>query len=624
MILQARKTRQIVRVNITDQIVQVRPTGTMEGAPTLTVELNDPEWLIANADILDLDANGRLDHVETKYNGEWYRLVEVSPRNEALTLTFEHRVVAILRKYKKPKKHRRVPGYTRAMFLKSLVQEARGDGNAIAFYSPRLHQQQQIAKGQIARAEPDTTGTRGFGKKGRSLTVKGKKASKKQLKNAEVALGIADAHLSNTQGLIRWRVYMALMEALITESSVTNLVGGDADSGGILQVRRSVHKNVNVRDIEQVVTLFLTKGFAGRGGAITLANTTTKKPHEIAQAVQGSAFSDGSNYKSHEVEAKEWVKSYHNITDPDELSTETSVDGAYYFSRGGPTNGDEDSWDAMNRLASEVNWRVFVKGNTVYYVEDVDLYKQRPVATFSRLSPRVIDVEFDWDEGKPVNTASLVVQRNDLRHGSTVELTDCGPASTRWLVWETQGDRVGGYSTLNLRTPQAPKKEPAPERESVTVEGSVSGRKSDAFTRLIEACKAVNRNTPSYLYGGGHGASLDSLPPSTRFDCSSSTSWVLHKAGLFEHETAWVSGDFAAKYGKPGRGKLFTVWANANHVWIEFTKGSGTKFARFDTGGPRTIYNVRGETIGTIRSGAHLSTERRSTGGFTPRHFEGM
>lgn len=611
-------------MDVTGQIVNVRQYGAMEGAPTLDVSLNDPEWLITNADVLDLDVNGRLDHVETKYNGEWYRLVQVSPKNEELTLTFEHRVVAILRKYRKPKKHRRVPGYTRAMFVKSLVDEARHDGNAITFFSPRLHQAQAIAKGQTIRDPVDTTGTRGFGAKGKTLTVKGKKATKKQLKIAEQALGVADAHLSGAQGLIRWRVYMALMEALITESSITNLVGGDRDSGGVLQVRRGIHKNVNVRDVEQCVTLFLTRGFAGRGGAITLANTTTKRPHEIAQAVQGSAFSDGSNYKSHKDEAQAFVNAYHLITDPDELNQETTIDGAYYFTRGGTGADAEDSWDAMNRLAAEVNWRVFVKGNTVYYVEDADLYKSKPVTTFSRLSPRVIDVSFDWDEGKPVNTASIVVQRQDISHGKTIELSDCGPASTRWLVWEVQRERTGGFSTLNLRTPQAVKKEPAPERETVTVEGTVSGRKGDVFSRLLEACKAVDRNTPSYLYGGGHGQSLDSLPPSTRFDCSSSVSWVLHKAGMFDHPTAWVSGDFAAKYGRPGRGKVFTVWANANHVWIEFAKGSGAQYARFDTGGPRTIYNVRGETIGNIRSGAHLSTQRRSTDGFTPRHFEGM
>jgi hypothetical protein len=621
MILQVKKGSKVVRVNVEDQKVEVRQTGTMEGAPTLEVTLNDPEWLVTDSDLLDLNADGRLDHVETKYNGEWYRIVEVSPRNDALTLTFEHRVVAILRKYKKPKKHRRVPGYTRAMFLKSLVQEARDDGNKIEFYSPRLHQRQQIAKGQTVRTPNDPTGERGFSKK-QKLTVKGRRANKSQRKIAAQALAVADAHLSDAQGLIRWRVYMALMEALITESSITNLVGGDADSGGVLQVRRSVHKNVNVRDVEQVVTLFLTKGFAGKGGAITLANTTTKAPHEIAQAVQGSAFSDGSNYKEHEAEAKEWVKAYHVITDPNDLSQETTIDGAYYFSRGGANNSNEDSWDAMNRLAAEVNWRVFVRGNTVYYVEDVDLYKQKPVLELDRLAPRVIDVEFDWDEGKPVNTATIVLQRQDVRHGETIELADAGPASTRWLVWEVQREATGGFSTLNLRTPQAPKREPAPERESVTVEGTVSGKKSDAFTALINACKAVDRNTPSYLYGGGHGVPLDSLGPGTRFDCSSSTSWVLHKAGLFDHDTAWVSGDFAAKYGKPGQGKLFTVWANANHVWIEFVKGSGARYARFDTGGPRQVQSDRG--VYEMRSGAHLSTQRRSTAGFTPRHFEGM
>lgn len=629
MILQSRKTSRIVKVNVEDQIVNVRTTGPMEGAPTLDVDFNDPEWLLTNLDILDLDANGRLDHVETQFRGEWFRLVKVSPQNENLGLTFEHRVVSILRKYKKPKKHRRVPGYTRAMFIKSLVDEARKDGNDVKFYSPRLHEQEAIARNKPQREPADQTGVKGFSK-GAKLTVKGRTATKKQRKIAADALRVADSYASQLGSGVRWRVYVALMEALITESSITNLSGGDRDSGGVLQVRRGVHPNVTVTDVEQVVTLFLTKGFAGRGGAISLAATTTKRPHEIAQAVQGSAFSDGSNYKSHEAEAKEWVKAYHAITDPNDLSQDAVVDQAYYFTRG-EADLPEDSWSAMNRLASEVRWRVFVKGNTVYYLPDADLYTQKPVAVFSRLSPRVIDSSFDWDEGKPVHELNVTVQRQDIKHGSTIETTDFGPASGRWLVWEVQTERTGGFSNLLCRTPQAAKKEPAPEQETVTVEGKAGTKRADAFQTLLRACKAVDRNTPGYLYGGGHGPDLDSLGPSTRFDCSSSTSWVLHKAGMFPHPKAWVSGDFAAKYGRPGKGRLFTVWANAVHVWIEFHTGP---FARFDTGGPRTTsvsvnrqFGGTAESTQTTRllgSGAHLSKQGRSTQGFTPRHWEGM
>jgi hypothetical protein len=612
MLLVSRKRSRPARADITDQVTSIDEQAGLDGAPTLTVTISDPEWLVTNLELLDLDVDGRLDHVETKIDDAWYRLVKVSPNDDTLSLVFEDRTVSILRQYTKPKKRRRVSGYTRAMFLRDLVAEARKDGHDIEFVCPRLTQAQRVKHGKKIKHDPTGDGTRGFSKNAK-LTVKGERANKKQKKIATTALDIADQVLgaADAGGGIRFRVYVALMEALITESSITNLEGGDRDSAGVLQVRRGVHTDVNPRDVEQVVTLFLTKGYSGRGGAVSLATQTTKKPHEIAQAVQGSAFADGSNYKEHEAEAKEWVKAFHLITDESELTQDVTFDKAYYFTRG-ESGSTEDSWQAMTRLAGEVNWRVFVRGNKVLYMPDSDLYKQAPRFELSRQSPRVTSVSYDWDQGKKVAEATLNVLRQDVVHGSTVEIADAGPASTRWLVWNVHKYRDDGYSELTLRSPSAALPEPAAERETTSASTDASGLKSDTMKVLIRKMKSVDKNTPGYTYGGGHGQKLDDLPPSTRFDCSSSVSWVLHKAGLFDHDVAWVSGDFAAKYGRPGVGKFFTVWASDDHVWIQIHKGEYAG-GRFDTGGPGG------------GMGARLWTKAlpRSTAGFTPRHAEG-
>lgn len=612
MLLVSRKKSRPARVNITDQVTGTDEQSGLDGAPTLTVGVSDPDWLITNLDILDLDTDGKLDHVETKFADTWYRLVKIAPSDESLALTFEDRVVAILRQYTKPKKRRRVSGYTRAMFIRDLVDEARKDGHDIKFVCPRLTQAQRVKKGKTIRKPEDDTGEKGFSKNAK-LTVKGQKANKKQRKIAETALGIAEQILSSADASagIRLRVNVALIEALITESSITNLEGGDRDSAGVLQVRRGVHTDVNPRDVEQVVTLFLTKGFTGQGGAVSLATQTVKKPHEIAQAVQGSAFSDGSNYKANEAEAKEWVKAFHVLKDG-ELSEEVSFDKAYYFTRG-EAGSPEDSWQAMNRLASEVQWRVFVRDNTVYLMTDEDLYKQKPKLELSRTSPRTTSLAYDWDQGKLVAEATVVVLRQDVRVGTTVEIADAGPASTRWLVWNVHRYRDSGFSELTLRSPQPAKAEPAAERGTTTSETDASGLKTDTMKALIRKMKAVDKNTAGYTYGGGHGTRLDDLTSSTAFDCSSSVSWVLHEVGLFDHEFAWVSSDFASKFGRPGQGKFFTVWANDGHVWIEINKGEYAG-GRFDTGGPGG-----GE-------GARLWNKNlpRGTAGFTPRHAEGF
>ena len=68
-----------------------------------------------------------------------------------------------------------------------------------------------------------------------------------------------------------------------------------------------------------------------------------------------------------------------------------------------------------------------------------------------------------------------------------------------------------------------------------------------------------------YIYGGGHGQPLTEL--AAGYDCSGSTSFVLHGAGVF--------GDYAEdsteleSYGQAGPGQWITVYANSAHAFID-------------------------------------------------------
>ena len=93
-----------------------------------------------------------------------------------------------------------------------------------------------------------------------------------------------------------------------------------------------------------------------------------------------------------------------------------------------------------------------------------------------------------------------------------------------------------------------------------------------------EAVKAMiaagNRlDHASYLYGGGHGPSLDTLQPA--YDCSSSVSYVLHGGGVFG--SAAEDSTELESYGEPGPGKWVTVYANSEHAFM-YVAG-----IRFDT-----------------------------------------
>jgi peptidoglycan hydrolase CwlO-like protein len=80
-----------------------------------------------------------------------------------------------------------------------------------------------------------------------------------------------------------------------------------------------------------------------------------------------------------------------------------------------------------------------------------------------------------------------------------------------------------------------------------------------AVAEIIAAGNAIA--TLPYIYGGGH-ASFQA----DGYDCSGSVSYALAAAGLVS--SPMVSGDFE-NWGDPGPGRWVTIYANADHVWME-------------------------------------------------------
>ena len=117
----------------------------------------------------------------------------------------------------------------------------------------------------------------------------------------------------------------------------------------------------------------------------------------------------------------------------------------------------------------------------------------------------------------------------------------------------------------------------------------------DEVRRIIAAGNQIAR-TP-YLWGGGHGRWLDK-----GYDCSGSVSFALAAAGLLSGPLA--SGPLMS-WGKPGKGKWVTIYANPGHVWMAVAG------ARFDTSGTRT-------------SGSRWQSTMRPTSGYVVRHPPGL
>jgi hypothetical protein len=114
---------------------------------------------------------------------------------------------------------------------------------------------------------------------------------------------------------------------------------------------------------------------------------------------------------------------------------------------------------------------------------------------------------------------------------------------------------------------------------------------------LINAANLL-QNSP-YVRGAGHGRVEDRA-----YDCSSSTSYTLIKAGLLKAPLTSIG---FANFGQAGEGRFITIWVKpGEHVFMTICG------LRLDTSG------------GKVGEGPRWRTKGRSYAGFSPRHPFGM
>jgi peptidoglycan hydrolase CwlO-like protein len=116
-----------------------------------------------------------------------------------------------------------------------------------------------------------------------------------------------------------------------------------------------------------------------------------------------------------------------------------------------------------------------------------------------------------------------------------------------------------------------------------------------AVAQVIAAGNAIA--TLPYIYGGGH-ASFHA----DGYDCSGSVSYALAAAGLVT--SPMVSGQFET-WGDPGPGSWITIYANAEHVWME-------------------VADWRFDTVALAAGGTRWSRGGGEFPGFVVRHPPGL
>jgi hypothetical protein len=140
---------------------------------------------------------------------------------------------------------------------------------------------------------------------------------------------------------------------------------------------------------------------------------------------------------------------------------------------------------------------------------------------------------------------------------------------------DTSGLTPGGLATIPL---------PAPARVAY----------------VINAANQVARKP--YVYGGGHGRLAGETFVDNAYDCSGSVSFALAAAGLVDRP---MDSTTLSHYGKPGRGRWVTIYANAGHAFM-------------------TVAGLRFDTSGRAEGGSRWQARSRPVAGFTVRHPPGL
>lgn len=548
--------------------------------------------------------------IDLNIDGIYFRLSGWECEDTTLILKFEDRVAVMLREMVGTLVSRERGQLTRAEFIVLLARECeRRFKVRIPVFCPEEKIVQAIRE-PVENAE--VTDTKESAQKSVTasdgIKIGGSSANEAQLAQLNEALEAAE------ETKAPFKAQVAMFEVLIEEGDL----GKETATGPFGLIGGSQYvKDPN--DVKEAALAFLQTGFApGITGAIDMART---HPHltaaEIAQEIEVS--SGGAQSFAQWREEAEHIVHVAGIV-PGNEKTEGLAGpvktGAYAFTRG----PYENSWDCIQRLASEVSWYAFVRDNQLWYVSGNFLLAQGAALSLERGKNGIDWINPNVEIGARDSMAEVTVKGRaslwTVLPGQAVALKRVGPASTKWVVNSFKLDILDRSDAIQakLQMPLPARPEPASGSEPIESEATASPKTALAAYQAAEQLSAM---AIPYLWGGGHQeGGLVNVSHSDGLDCSGSTCWDLHEAGMFPATQAIVSGEFG-NWGEPGRGKEMTVWYNADHVFIEFTL-PGTNRSQLNTAGPEN-----GPRLYDMTKTEGVWPENPAAEGFTPRHWTG-
>jgi hypothetical protein len=648
---------------IDDEIVTVQFIGTTAGASTVTIKAIDPEKKLQSQHYFspfitkkEAKVKGKgtkkaqaptrkptqaecllVDEGEKKA-GLHFEACSFKKRADEYELEFEDRDVAILREDKSEKVVAASrDNMTRAQFIEQLVHKA---APHIVFHSPNERKKQPIEPAKRSKAKTKSL------PKGSGAKIEGIPLDAEQREQAGILLAVCEEHNAPMEAKV------AIICAAIGESTLHALTTpNSAGYWGVLQGGSGQHGSApnfpNPRDSKGMAESFLLggKGFQD-GGALHLIREGHTDPGYIATEVEKSG-EPPEYYGKHSKEAEAII----NSGGAGGSSEGEQVPKEYKFER----KAGEGTWECAQRLAEEVGWRCFMRYGEMWFMNDLELADSGTPILIDENTPGVVNINWELDKSekkKPKVTIEARAPMWTVPPGKPVELGEQvgEPVTGLWIVSEIiRKDITDNAVEIVLSKPETPKNEPATTYQKIapaaiaspsgtvnTSDGTGSGTdpgerqtdnegellSSSMAVQLFNQCKWIAEQHFPYVYGGGHAGFYASNPAGNRhppipeqagLDCSGAVSWALHSAGMFNNFIdPLTSGEIALEWGEAGQGRFFTVWANTDHVFIQFEPAlcRTTAYTYWAAKHPGTIVG--------------FSSTEEATTNFTPKHWAGL
>lgn len=639
-----------IKFNAAELVTGAEIERTIEGASTLKIDINDYGRQVLRSGIL----SNRLD---IEVDGLWFRLAAVDKTGDKLSLTFEDREIAVLRTYQdkkirtRPTKQVNRQKATRAEFIVNLLREVKEF--KIPFVIPELHVVQPIEKaadlpGQFettvgkTQGIPSDAGNKDTSRHGSaegttigreqqriiitdqgSLKVKGARITGEQIENANIILSVG-----SSMGMPRKVLVAAIMTA-IQESTLRNLPGGDGTSVGLFQQTEGNGWGT-LRDRMDPATS--SRMFYLR--AIKVHQVDPTRPYwDLCQQVQRSAFPYA--YAQWFTEANRIVTAFGipgtdvaGSTDAANNSFSASGDGSdYFFYRGKPEDGGktwkpENSWDAIQRMAEEVEWRAFFVSGTFYFMSETDLFTSRPLMTIDEFTDGIDGIDGGYDSGKKSATLTVTARtgRWSAPPGSVVVVRNMGPWNGRWLVNSFKRSLFKSTATIALKKPRPKLPEPvsnAIEQEGYTGWAVPEQTPPSGFTQIgtagspfsfpvtrsmVISTPAQHKARPLHNWQSDDAYDLKVDPGTPVFAVVGGTIMQINNKHVMEHE----GNVFGAQVTFKGDDGITWFYTHIEHVPFEFKEG--TKITQGQQIGNVTLW-MAGDTHLHIAADSLLALE---------------